>query len=46
MKLRLNIDSFYHMVDDEKIHCFSHDKDEVTLNIKRLFIVIIRYQND
>jgi|TARA_B100000035_G_C21013250_1_gene560633 hypothetical protein len=29
-----NIDAFYRMVDDEKIHCFSHDKDEVALTTK------------
>ena len=32
-----NIDAFYHMVDDEKIHCFSHDKDEVALTSKGYF---------
>ena len=32
-----NIDEFYHMVDDEKIHCFSHDKDEVALTSKGYF---------
>ena len=32
-----NIDAFYQMVDDEKIHCFSHDKDEVALTTKGYF---------
>ena len=32
-----NIDAFYQMVDDEKIHCFSHDKDEVALTSRGYF---------
>ncbi len=32
-----NIDAFYKMVDDKKIHCFSHDKDEVALTTKGYF---------
>tara|TARA_R100001082_G_C4239094_1_gene106580 strand:- start:88 stop:516 length:429 start_codon:yes stop_codon:yes gene_type:complete len=29
-----NIEAFYRMVDDKKIHSFSHDKDEVALTTK------------
>jgi hypothetical protein len=32
-----NIDAFYYMVDDTKIHCFSHDKDEVALTTRGYF---------
>jgi len=32
-----NIDAFYHMIDDKKIHCFSHDKDEVALTSRGYF---------
>lgn len=32
-----NIDAFYQMSDDEKIHSFSHDKDEVALTTKGYF---------
>jgi hypothetical protein len=32
-----SIDAFYHMIDDKKIHCFSHDKDEVALTSKGYF---------
>ena len=32
-----NIEAFYRMVDDKKIHSFSHDKDEVALTTKGYF---------
>ena len=32
-----NIEAFYHMIDDKKIHCFSHDKDEVALTSRGYF---------
>ena len=32
-----NIESFYRMIDDDKIHCFFHDKDEVALTSKGYF---------
>ena len=32
-----NVDAFYHMIDDKKIHCFSHDKDEVALTSRGYF---------
>jgi len=32
-----NIESFYRMIDDKKIHCFFHDKDKVALTSKGYF---------
>ena len=32
-----NIEAFYRMIDDDKIHCFFHDKDEVALTSKGYF---------
>ena len=32
-----NIEAFYHMIDDNKIHCFFHDKDKVALTSKGYF---------
>ena len=32
-----NIEAFYRMIDDNKIHCFFHDKDKVALTSKGYF---------
>ena len=32
-----NVESFYRMIDDNKIHCFFHNKDEVALTSKGYF---------
>ena len=32
-----NIEAFYRMIDDNKIHCFFHDQDEVALTSKGYF---------
>ena len=32
-----NIEAFYRMIDDNKIHCFFHDKDRVALTSKGYF---------
>ena len=32
-----NIEAFYRMIDDNKIHCFSHDKDKVALTSRGYF---------
>ena len=32
-----NIEAFYRMIDDNKIHCFFHDKDKVALTSRGYF---------
>ena len=35
-----NIEAFYRMIDDNKIHCFFHDKDKVALTSKGYFCLL------